>query len=75
MRKSYYVRAVRDAEARVWISDTDIPGLVIESDTLAEFEALMMRLAPEMLTENEGLHDTSVAIDFQVSDRREVLIA
>jgi hypothetical protein len=75
MAHSYFVKAVWEPEARVWISDTDIPGLVIESDTLAEFEALMMRLAPEMLAENVGLHDASVAIDFQVSDRREVMVA
>jgi hypothetical protein len=75
MQRSYYVKAIWEPDARVWISETDIPGLVIESDTLAEFEALMMRLAPEMLAENEGLHDASVAIDFQVSDRREVLVA
>ncbi|MDP9103179.1 MAG: DUF1902 domain-containing protein [Pseudomonadota bacterium] len=75
MAQSYFVKAIWEPEARVWISETDIPGLVIESDTLAEFEALMMRLAPEMLAENEGLHDASVAIDFQVSDRREVMVA
>lgn len=75
MAQSYFVKAVWEPEARVWISETDIPGLVIESDTLAEFEALMMRLAPEMLAENEGIHDASVAIDFQVSDRREVMVA
>ncbi len=75
MSQAYFVKAVFEPEARVWISETDIPGLVIESDTLAEFEALMMRLAPEMLAENEGLRAASVAIDFQVSDRREVLVA
>jgi len=75
MQTSYYVKAIWDPDARVWISETDIPGLVIESDTLAEFEALMMRLAPEMLAENEGLHDSSVVLDFQVSDRRELLVA
>jgi hypothetical protein len=75
MQRSYYVKAIWEPEARVWISESDVPGLVIESDTLAEFEALMMRLAPEMLAENEGLHDASVAIDFQVSDRREVRVA
>lgn len=75
MQRSYYVRAIWDGEAKVWISETDVPGLVIESDTLAEFEAVMMRLAPEMLAANEGLHDASVAIDFQVSDRREVMVA
>ena len=75
MQRSYYVKAVWEPEARVWISDTDVPGLVLEADTLAEFEALMMQLAPEMLSENEGLHDASVAIEFQVQDRREVLVA
>lgn len=46
---NYYVRARRNSEASVWISESDIPGLVIEANTLAEFESLMVELAPEML--------------------------
>jgi hypothetical protein len=75
MQKSYYVKALWDGEANVWYSESDIPGLVIEAYTLGEFEKLMMDLAPEMLAENEGVHDVNVAFDFQVHERREVAVA
>ncbi len=42
------------------MSETDIPGLIIEADTLAEFENLFQALAPEMLAENAGVHDRSI---------------
>ena len=46
-----HVGANWDAEAGVWVSRSDLPGLVIETATLAEFEALMRVLVPEMLTD------------------------
>ncbi len=52
MRKIYHVEAHWDAEAKVWTSQSDVPGLVIETATLAEFEALMHGLVPEMLADN-----------------------
>ncbi len=64
MKKSYFVRASWDPEASVWISETDIPGLVIEADTLAEFEQLLAELAPEMLAANENGHGHGVAVEF-----------
>lgn len=54
MRKTYHVEALWDAETKVWVSHSDVPGLVIETATLAEFEALMRDLAPELIAENEG---------------------
>jgi hypothetical protein len=51
MRKQYHVEARWDPDASVWTSSSDIPGLVIETSTLAEFEALMRELAPEMLAD------------------------
>jgi hypothetical protein len=75
MQKSYYVKALWDPEAKVWYSESDIPGLVIETHTLGEFELLMMDLAPEMLAENEGVHGANVPIDFQVFERREIAVA
>ena len=75
MQKSYYVKALWDPEAKVWYSESDIAGLVIEAYTLGEFEKLMMELAPEMLAENEDVHDMNVPIDFQVFERREVAVA
>ena len=54
MRKQYHVEARWDPEANVWVSNSDVPGLVIETATLAEFEALMRLLIPEMLADNVG---------------------
>ena len=73
-QKSYYVQAIWDAEAEVWYSESDIPGLVIEADTLGEFEQLMMKLAPEMLAENEHVHDAKIPVDFKVHDRRQFAV-
>jgi len=64
MEKIYYVRAVWDPEASVWISETDIPGLVIEANTLSEFESLVFELAPEMLATNAHLEPHGVAVNF-----------
>ena len=66
MKPSYFVAAVWDAEASVWGSETDIPGPVIEADTLAGFEQSMNGLAPEMLAANEHLHDRRATIEFLV---------
>ena len=49
---TYHVDARWDPEAKVWTSHSDVPGLVIETATLAEFEALMRQLVPEMLSDN-----------------------
>ena len=60
MRKTYHVEALWDPEARVWVSHSDVPGLVIETATLAEFEALMRDLTAEMLRDNDGKEGASV---------------
>ena len=57
MRKTYHVEALWDPEAQVWVSRSDVPGLVIETATLAEFEALMRVLVREMLADNDGVHE------------------
>ncbi|HVY34881.1 MAG TPA: DUF1902 domain-containing protein [Caulobacteraceae bacterium] len=53
-RKTYHVEAHWDPQAKVWTSKSDVPGLVIETSTLAEFEALMHALVPEMIADNDG---------------------
>lgn len=75
MKSSYYVRAVWDPEAAVWTSESDIPGLVIEAETLAEFEGLMAELAPEMLAANEHIHNRSISLEFSATSRRELAVA
>ena len=75
MPPAYHVTAIWDPEARVWTSRSDIPGLVIETETLAEFEALMAEFAPQMLAENAGVHDSRVTIEFTASSTRELMVA
>ncbi len=61
MRKTFHVEARWDAEAKVWVSRSDVPGLVIETATLAEFEALIHALTPDLLAENgEGAEGASI---------------
>jgi len=52
MSKVYHVEARWDPEAKVWVSSSDVPGLVIETATLSEFEALMRELVPEMVADH-----------------------
>jgi hypothetical protein len=54
MQKTYHVEARWDPQAEVWVSTSDVPGLVLETATLAEFEALMRALVPELIVENGG---------------------
>jgi hypothetical protein len=75
MKPTYYVKALWDPEASVWTSESDIPGLVIEANTLTEFETLIWQLAPEMLAENEGVTTGRVEVEFSAATRREVAIA
>ncbi|MDP1631282.1 MAG: DUF1902 domain-containing protein [Caulobacter sp.] len=55
MTDRYHVQADWDAEAKVWISSSNIPGLSVEADTLGEFMELVEALAPEMLADNLGV--------------------
>lgn len=75
MRETYYITGAWDAEAGVWVSESNIPGLVVEADTLGEFEALVLALAPDMLAENEGIHNASVPVDFRIQGTRQLAVA
>ena len=55
MTTRYHVQADWDADARVWTSTTNIPGLVVEADSLPEFVELVQALAPELMADNAGL--------------------
>lgn len=52
MHKTYHVEARWDPAAEVWVSKSDIPGLTIETATLAEFEVVMKALARDLLAAN-----------------------
>ncbi len=55
MSTAYHVQANWDADARVWVSVSNIPGLVVEAETLPEFIELVQALAPDLLSENAGV--------------------
>ena len=74
MSQSFYVKAIWDQEAEAWCSESDIPGLVIETATLAEFESLARHFAPELLAENLGIRGP-VPIKFEAQGGFEVLAA
>ena len=52
MKRTFFVRAVWDAEAEVFISESDIDGLHIETDDLEEFQAIMADTAIELIVNN-----------------------
>lgn len=51
-KRSFFVRACWDPEARVYFSESDICGLHVETETLEEFEALLIEFAPALAVEN-----------------------
>lgn len=55
MKRTFYVRAVWDEEARVFYSESDISGLHIEAQTIEEFEAVMNEYAPELVRFNHRI--------------------
>ena len=48
----FHVRAMWDDEAEVYISKSDIRGLVVETQTLDEFEEVVLDLGPVMIRDN-----------------------
>lgn len=49
---SFFVKAVWDAEAGVFYSDSNIVGLHIEAETIEKFRKIMADLAPELILAN-----------------------
>ncbi len=49
---TFNVKAVWDAEAGVFYSESDIIGLHIEAENLEEFEAAAAELGPKLIMEN-----------------------
>jgi len=51
--KAIYVEAVWDAEARVWVAESeDVPGLITEADTYEQLVNKLQILIPELLQAN-----------------------
>jgi hypothetical protein len=55
MSTRYHVRADWDPKAKVWVSSSNIPGLVVEAATLPEFIELVQARAPDLLRDNAGI--------------------
>lgn len=74
MSQPFYVKAIWDADAGVWCSESNILGLVVETATLSEFEALARHFASELLAENMGVKG-STPIRFEAVGGFDVIAA
>ena len=52
VKRTYRVTAVWDDEAGVYVAESDIIGLHIETSSIDEFEEIMMDIAPELIVAN-----------------------
>jgi len=57
MSQSFHVKAFWDAESSVRCSESNIPGLVLQADTLEEFLDLIRHFGPDLLAENLDIHE------------------
>jgi hypothetical protein len=73
MHNPFIVTAIWDAKARVFTTQSDIPGLVIEADTFEELVDLVETLAPEVIAAN--LPDASPPYRVHIETRRELAVA
>ena len=61
------VRAVWDADAQVWIAESEnVPGLATEADTIEALTAKLHNMIPELLMLNNSI---SIAIGFIEANR------
>ena len=73
MKKTFTVEAIWDAEAQVFTSQSDIPGLVIEADSFEEVVSLVEALAPDVIAAN--IPDVPRPYSVKVEARRELAVA
>jgi hypothetical protein len=52
LRRTFFVRAIWDDEAQVYVSESDIKGLHIETKTLDEFKQVLDDVAVELILTN-----------------------
>ena len=69
----FTVTATWDAEAGVFTSHSDIPGLVVEAETFEELVALVEALAPEVIAAN--VPSATRPYTVKVETRRELAMA
>jgi hypothetical protein len=53
MTKQYHVEARWDPKAQVFYAKSDIPGLNVEADTIAEFIEIVKDIAPDLIKAND----------------------
>ncbi|SFB08243.1 hypothetical protein SAMN03159496_01742 [Rhizobium sp. NFR07] len=52
MKRTFFVRAVWDAEAKIFYSESDIEGLHIEASSVDAFEEVMFDAAIDLIVAN-----------------------
>ncbi len=52
MKRSFFVRAIWDDDAKVFYSESDIDGLHIEAPTMDVFEEVVLDVAADMIAAN-----------------------
>ena len=65
--------AIWDAEARVFATQSDIPGLAVEAATFEELASLVEALAPDFIAAN--LPDAPWPYEVQAETRRDLAVA
>ena len=72
-QKPYQVEAFWDREAQVWVAESeDIPGLVIEADTIEALTAKLRQMIPELLQLNHLITlEPQKAITFELISHRQ----
>lgn len=73
MQTAFTVTATWDAEAGVFTSHSDIPGLVVEAETFEELVGLVEALAPEVIAAN--VPGATRPYTVKVETRRELAMA
>ena len=74
--QTFEVRAVWDAEAKVWVAESDdVPGLVTEEESQEKLVEKLKSLVPELLELNNYPTDRTKPIDIIVQYRREERIS
>ena len=73
MAKTFVVNAFWDADAEVFTTQSDIPGLVGEAATFEELVDLVRALAPQVIAAN--LPDAPAPYSMEIVTRREFAVA
>lgn len=70
------VRAIWDAEAQVWVAESEnVPGLATEANTIEALTAKLRNLIPELLILNNLISESySGSINFELNTVRQELI-